>query len=219
MEQEIQVASFLPRSKANGPGKRATLWLQGCGKRCERCCNPEFQSLRGGKPVPVSEVAGWIADAVEEHDIRGLSLSGGDPLYDRNQTPVKDLLNWVRRHLEIDILMFTGYTVREMFRRTDVSHIVDLCDLVIAGPYDHTRPLERGLASSENQTIVRMHPNAFPDVSWVELYDGDRIIEFIIEGDRTIISGLMGREEALALVDGTDVGGILLPSGAQQPQS
>ncbi len=59
----LRVAAYEPHSLANGPGVRAVLWVQGCGRRCPGCFNPEFQPREGGRLVPVAEVAAWIGTA------------------------------------------------------------------------------------------------------------------------------------------------------------
>jgi anaerobic ribonucleoside-triphosphate reductase activating protein len=60
----LQVAAFEPRSLVNGPGLRAVLWVQGCGRRCPGCWNPAFLPRQGGRTVAVDEVLGWIRAAV-----------------------------------------------------------------------------------------------------------------------------------------------------------
>ena len=59
----LQVGAFEPRSLVNGPGVRAVVWVQGCGRRCPGCFNPEFLPFEGGRAVPVAEVIQWIADS------------------------------------------------------------------------------------------------------------------------------------------------------------
>jgi hypothetical protein len=61
--QFLRCGAFEPRSLVNGPGVRAVLWVQGCGRRCPGCFNPDFLPREGGRTVPVAEVIQWIRAA------------------------------------------------------------------------------------------------------------------------------------------------------------
>ena len=41
----LNLASWLPCTEVEGPGKRAALWVQGCDKRCVGCCNPGYLKI------------------------------------------------------------------------------------------------------------------------------------------------------------------------------
>ena len=43
----LPVAQFVPRTEAEGPGRRFALWVQGCPLRCKGCCNPEMLAFKG----------------------------------------------------------------------------------------------------------------------------------------------------------------------------
>jgi anaerobic ribonucleoside-triphosphate reductase activating protein len=38
----LRIAQILPSTAAEGPGRRFTLWFQGCPLGCPGCCNPEM---------------------------------------------------------------------------------------------------------------------------------------------------------------------------------
>jgi anaerobic ribonucleoside-triphosphate reductase activating protein len=102
------VAAFEPRSLANGPGLRAVLWVQGCGKRCPGCFNPEFQQRAGGREVAVEEVLQWIADA---QGIEGVTFSGGEP-FDQAEALAAVARGAQARGL--GVVVFTGYERGEL---------------------------------------------------------------------------------------------------------
>jgi anaerobic ribonucleoside-triphosphate reductase activating protein len=58
----LQLAAYLPRSRANGPGLRSVVWVQGCLFRCPGCFNPDFLPFAGGWVVPAAEVAEWLLE-------------------------------------------------------------------------------------------------------------------------------------------------------------
>jgi anaerobic ribonucleoside-triphosphate reductase activating protein len=52
----LRVHHFLPLSYANGPGRRAVLWVQGCTLGCPGCFNPETHRNRGGEQVTIDDL-------------------------------------------------------------------------------------------------------------------------------------------------------------------
>lgn len=39
------IHSFVPASRANGPGLRAVVYVQGCSLKCHGCWNPDTHSF------------------------------------------------------------------------------------------------------------------------------------------------------------------------------
>src|SRR5690349_25013385 len=78
--QMLRVAQIVPRTEAEGPGRRFALWFQGCPLRCPGCCNPEMLPFAGGTALLLSDVLKQIDTATHEHDIEGITLLGGEPL-------------------------------------------------------------------------------------------------------------------------------------------
>ena len=63
----LRLHQFLPASRANGPGLRAVLWVQGCSLGCPGCFNPQTHPFNEGQPVPVENLVSQIV-ALEEQD-------------------------------------------------------------------------------------------------------------------------------------------------------
>jgi anaerobic ribonucleoside-triphosphate reductase activating protein len=49
------VHGFVPVSRANGPGRRAVLWFQGCTLNCPECWNQASHPFEGA-PTTTTEV-------------------------------------------------------------------------------------------------------------------------------------------------------------------
>lgn len=129
----LRVHAFLPASRANGPGLRAVLWTQGCSLGCPGCFNPETHPFAGSL-LPVDEVFRWITDAT---GIEGLTVSGGEPL---QQWPaVRQLLQMVRAETDLSVVLFSGYSLDEIGRRT-CRDVVSYVDVLIAGRYASSAP-------------------------------------------------------------------------------
>jgi len=45
MDKILNIHSILNESRANGPGKRFVIWVQGCDIACDGCFNPETHSF------------------------------------------------------------------------------------------------------------------------------------------------------------------------------
>ena len=50
-EVSVRVHATEPRSRANGPGARFVVWMQGCTLGCPGCFNPATHDARGGREV------------------------------------------------------------------------------------------------------------------------------------------------------------------------
>lgn len=144
----MQIARVEERTSVEGPGQRSAVWFQGCSIDCAACCNPEMQSSEGGVSMTPEEIAAAIIHARTE----GLTLLGGEPL---DQTPeLRELLQILRFHSYRGIIMFSGYTWQQIMADPIKTETAQLCDLIIAGPYDKSSsPGSRRWIGSDNQTL------------------------------------------------------------------
>lgn len=99
----------------NGLGNRVTLWVSGCKHHCEGCHNSWLQDYMKGKPI--SEAKDEIYKALNHPYIKGLTLSGGDPLY-QNDESLDELYQLVvdikKNFPDKDIWLFSGFTLDEL---------------------------------------------------------------------------------------------------------
>ena len=42
----LNIANIVEATEAEGPGLRFVVWVQGCLKRCQGCCNPELLKIK-----------------------------------------------------------------------------------------------------------------------------------------------------------------------------
>jgi anaerobic ribonucleoside-triphosphate reductase activating protein len=142
-----RVHAVEPRSRANGPGARFVIWLQGCTLGCPGCFNPATHDARGGREVPVSELAAQLAATP---GIEGLSLSGGEPL---QQPAAAAALLDAARALGLSTLAFSGYTEDEIRALPGGPAVLARLDVLIDGRYVAGERLATGLRGSANQRI------------------------------------------------------------------
>ena len=142
----------------NGLGNRVTLWISGCNHHCEGCHNNWLQDYTKGKPL--NEAKDEIYEALNHSYIKGLTLSGGDPLYqsDESLDELHQLLNDIKRDFsDKDIWLFSGFTLEELNSECNEHklNILNLSDYFVDGKFilslKDTRLPFRG---SSNQNII-----------------------------------------------------------------
>lgn len=144
----MQIARVEERTSVEGPGQRSAIWFQGCSVKCTACCNPEMHDPAGGVRMTAEEVV----DAIIHAGAEGLTLLGGEPLDQAGE--LSDLLKMLRCHGYRGIIMFSGYTWQQIMADPVKKTAAELCDLIIAGPYDKSSsPGSRRWIGSDNQTL------------------------------------------------------------------
>lgn len=147
---ELNIAGFLARSGANGPGIRAVVWVQGCPLRCTGCFNPEFWSFAPTHILKTSELAGRIL-ALENID--GVTFSGGEPFAQAHA-----LADLGRRLASagLTVITFTGFSwdFIKNADRASWNRLLEVTDLLIAGPYRPDLACNLPLLGSSNQQLI-----------------------------------------------------------------
>ena len=145
----MRVHATIAGSRANGPGIRSVIWVQGCvGMNCPGCFNEKTHSVYGGYEVDPETLAIDIV-RLAEPGTEGVTVSGGEPL---QQT----LAVWTFMHSikklrpNWSIGMFSGYTGSEWGAGRIV--FAGYLDWAVLGRYDRTRPA-KGFCSSDNQEL------------------------------------------------------------------
>ncbi|MBR1470544.1 MAG: anaerobic ribonucleoside-triphosphate reductase activating protein [Lachnospiraceae bacterium] len=155
-----------PCDLKNGDGIRVTLWLAGCSHHCPGCQNPETWDAQVWHPENWKETDTAFYELLdrylEEPEVQGLTLSGGDPLYEPNREEVLALLRYVRkRHPGKDVWLWTGYVYEEI--RESCKEILKYTDVLVDGPYlaaQRAEDLKCGAdpqwRGSSNQRLLRL---------------------------------------------------------------
>ncbi len=142
----LRVHATEARSRANGPGTRFVVWLQGCTLGCPGCFNPTTHDASGGRETTVAELAAELAAA----NVDGLTLSGGEPL---QQPAAAAALLAEARALGLSTLVFSGYTLDEIRALPGGEGVLAHLDVLIDGRYVAGDRLATGLRGSANQRI------------------------------------------------------------------
>lgn len=136
-------------SRANGPGTRAVVWVQGCTLACVGCFNPGTHAA-GGALRRVEQLADDLVDRAQD----GVTLTGGEPFQQWAATTA--LLRLLRRRRpDLSLLVFTGYTLGELrAQHPDADDRLAPVDVLVAGRYVARRPLfDAPMLGSANQQV------------------------------------------------------------------
>lgn len=165
----IRLHAFEPVSQVNGPGKRAVIWVQGCGLACPGCFNPETHDFSGGSLISVDDLLSMIIQGKEE--IEGITVSGGEPAYQRRA--LTRLFQEIRCQTNLSIVVFSGYTLDELNRTISARSFLESIDVLIAGRYDQNLRVADGLTGSANKTFTfftsRYTPQDFTQIPQAEV--------------------------------------------------
>ena len=154
---KIRIAGYVDDSIVDGPGIRFTIFTQGCAHHCFNCHNPETWAFDKGKDVDIDEL---ISKIKRNPLLQGITLSGGDPLYQVNAC--LELVKKVKElNSDLDIIIYTGFTFEELAinfkKNNDLLSLLKLSDILIDGKYeDSLRDLTLRFRGSSNQRIINL---------------------------------------------------------------
>ena len=199
-------------SRANGPGLRSVLWVQGCPIHCDGCFNKSTWPFHAGEEVDPSELASRVVREAPT-GTEGISVSGGEPL--SQAVSLYQFLCMIRAlRPDFTVGLYTGHTIRQLVdgtydlreplpvdtpgirARLWTDQIWPHLDFVVEGPYDRTRQMSTvnptradarcSLLSSANQgLLVNLRSRyCYSD------FDGPRMVEIQINpGGSGTVSG------------------------------
>ncbi len=86
----------------NGEGLRVVLWLSGCSHKCKGCQNPQTWNVNSGILFDESAKEELFRELDKDY-ISGLTLTGGDPLFEDNLDGVLDIVTEVNKRYNQNI--------------------------------------------------------------------------------------------------------------------
>ena len=150
----MQIARIYYPVKTLGPGNRVGIWAVGCHQRCYKCSNPELQDADPAKDVDLTTIQNTILRVKADSRIDGITISGGEPFLYPDE--LCRLVLFLKRNVSEDILIYTGYTIDELYGSEDpyVITILENIAVLIDGPYVNNLNDGLGLRGSSNQRII-----------------------------------------------------------------
>ena len=150
----LRIAGLVEESVVDGDGCRFSVFVQGCGRRCPGCQNPETQPFDGGREVDTSE----ILTRMESNPLlAGITFSGGEPFC--QPRPLTELARAVHAR-NLTVWSYTGNTLEELqaMKDEDVAALLAEIDVLVDGEYvERERDLTLKFRGSRNQRIIDMN--------------------------------------------------------------
>lgn len=113
----------------DGPGFRTSIYCAGCNHKCPGCHNPQSWDFRGGQEMTVEQIMRVIeADPFT----RGVTFSGGDPMY--QAAGFAELARQIHRRTQKDIWCYTGFTFESLIHEDQRELLAEL-DVLVDGPF------------------------------------------------------------------------------------
>lgn len=137
---------------ANGPGVRASIFVQGCSFCCKGCFNTETHDFKGGKEY-TEETKETILKICENQHIAGLSILGGEPLHPKNIDEVTKLAKAFKERFPGKTLwLWSGYLYEDyIFDKPILKYV----DVLIDGQFvEELKNLRLPYCGSENQRVI-----------------------------------------------------------------
>ena len=163
----LNVSATMSRSRANGPGVRAVIWVQGCTIGCSGCYSASTHPHSSNSLVEPSEVVEWI---LAIPSIEGITISGGEPF--EQAAALVDIIGQMKRvRPELTVFIFSGHEYQTLLQSEEksVRKLIQHSDMLSTGPYiaklRDQALLWRGSSNQELHYITeRYHPQHGRDV-------------------------------------------------------
>ena len=159
------VHTIMPASRANGPGLRCVVFVQGCNLGCPGCWNSWGHTFRGTE-FAVETILAEVVNRHRQYSLDGVTFSGGEPMQQADDLAA--LLEGLRSAFPtLSVGMFTGYSEEELEtgryftrhgadqdqRRALWRSIRSHLDFAVMGRYDRLQPSEAPMRTSANQAL------------------------------------------------------------------
>lgn len=145
---------------SNGDGVCISIFVQGCPHHCLNCFNQITWDPNGGYEIPKDFIQTVLSKIKANGIQRNVNLLGGEPLYEKNQSFIKYLIQEIRKvYPNIKIFLWTGYTLEELQRmkNENIEYILNNINFLIDGRFiEKEKDLTLWLRGSRNQNIYML---------------------------------------------------------------
>lgn len=150
----MKMAGFYDESISNGLGWRAVLFVSGCPHNCPGCHNKEAQNFNYGQEFNKQEIIDRIC---ENSILKGITISGGEPLCEQNLDTVVDFIKDVKKvRPNFNVWCYTGYTFEELMSRDEkTAKALKNIDVLVDGEFMQDKKIPNlKFRGSSNQRIL-----------------------------------------------------------------
>ena len=137
---------------SDGPGVRASIFMQGCEFHCKNCFNPETWNFEGGKEF-TDDTIKEVLDICAQPQIKGLSILGGEPMHPNNIEGTTKLAKaFKEKYPNKTVWAWSGFKFDEYLKDKEVAKYLDV---VVDGQYkDELHDFRLKWRGSSNQRVI-----------------------------------------------------------------
>lgn len=154
----------------NGVGLRISLWISGCEHHCNQCFNQESWNYKSGHPFD-NNTRKIVFNELSKDYINGITVTGGDPLADKNVLDVYNFLHEISISFpDKNIWLYSGYTWEDCklsdeeiksLKSDDIRLIrwntIRLANVFVDGRFiDELKDLRLKFKGSSNQRVINV---------------------------------------------------------------
>lgn len=157
----MQIYKILLNTRAEGPGIRACIWVQGCRHECKGCFAKHLWNYDEGKTVSADDIIEQLKDVVEGID--GITLLGGEPMDQAEE--LCRVAEYVKG-FDKSVITFTGYIYEELLEKNmpGVSELLNYTDVLVDGPFiEELLSYDRPMVGSSNQRFIYLSEKIKPE--------------------------------------------------------
>ncbi len=151
----MNMAGFYDESISNGLGWRAVLFVSGCPHNCPGCQNKIAQDFNYGQKFNKEEIINRIC---ENSILKGITISGGEPLCKENIAEVGQFIKDVKKvRPEFNVWCYSGYTFEQLAARNDetTNKVLSEIDVLVDGRFvESEKKPNLKFRGSANQRII-----------------------------------------------------------------
>ena len=134
---------------SDGPGVRYIVFFQGCPLRCLYCHNPDTWDKNGGKEVSAKEVAAEISGYINYIKSGGVTLSGGEPLFQPEFA-----LELIRECKKIGL--HTAIDTSGAVPLKNAKPVIDECDMLLLDLKGASESLCKTITGQSNKNMLEI---------------------------------------------------------------
>ena len=158
----IRVLDIKYGTSVDGIGLRTSIYCAGCQNHCPGCHNPQSWDENGGEPIKIDELFKHIVDA----DMN-VTFTGGDPML--HPEGFIELAQMIKNNTNKNIWCYTGYKFEDLIQHPIRRKLVELCDVIIDGPYvESERDLSLHFRGSRNQRVIDVQKSLNGEIICIE---------------------------------------------------
>lgn len=153
----MNYSAYYETDVVNGTGTRCVLFVSGCSHMCKGCYNQATWNPNNGfkytKELEDKIIADLSDTRIKRH---GITLSGGDPMYESNIPTILNLCKRIKDECkDKDIWLYTGYTLEQLQEDELRKPLLEYIDVLVDGKFiKELKDPNLKFRGSSNQRII-----------------------------------------------------------------